>query len=59
MELASSTFVLVIATGTTTAFLWTAAILFRRTTLRELIGVTALWALVVSGWLNFAALVGG
>jgi hypothetical protein len=46
------------ATGTITAFAWTASILFCRTSVMELIALTTLWALVVAGWLNFIALVG-
>ena len=53
--MALGAFALVNATGTMLAFGWTSTLLYRRTTIRELMAITALWALVTFGWLNFAA----
>jgi hypothetical protein len=56
MELVLSIFVIVVAMGTVLAFGWTSSLLYRRTSVRELIAITTLWALVVGGWVNFVAI---
>jgi hypothetical protein len=56
MAVALSAIALVMSTGTIIAFGWTSSLLYRQTSIKELLAITALWALVVAGWLNFVAL---
>jgi hypothetical protein len=56
MAFALGIFALVMSSGTILAFSWTVLLLCRRTSVRELIAITALWALVVAGWINFIAM---
>jgi hypothetical protein len=56
MAFVLSAFAIVLATGTIVAFGWTSSLLYRQTSIKELLALTTLWALVVAGWLQFVAL---
>jgi hypothetical protein len=56
MEVALGSFALVNSTGTIIAFGWASSLLYRRTTIKEMLALTVFWALVVAGWVNFVAI---